>query len=188
MLAFARIESRFQNGATSPVGARGLMQLMPETAAHLGRAAIPTALRSRPIRCRWASAISRSCWTRLDGNLLELGGAYNAGPRAVDRWRSTKAGRDDPLLFVESIPVAETRSYVKRLMEYHWMYRRRFGQDAKSLDETARGQWPIYRPVTKPAAPARCPSAAMPMACKRIQRRSNSELASTAAGDAQSVQ
>ena len=49
-------------------------------------------------------------------------------------------------LFVESIPVAETRSYVKRLMLYHWLYRRRFGQDAKSLDDTARGQWPIYRP------------------------------------------
>ena len=64
----------------------------------------------------------------------------------MDRWRNTKAGGDDPLLFVESIPVAETRSYVKRLMLYHWLYRRRFGQDAKSLDETASGQWPIYRP------------------------------------------
>ena len=85
-----------------------------------------------------------------DGNLLELGGAYNAGPLAVDRWRTTKAGGkaggNDPLLFVESIPVAETRSYVKRLLLYHWLYRRRFGQDAQSLQETASGQWPIYRP------------------------------------------
>ena len=48
----------------------------------------------------------------LDGNLLKLGGAYNAGPVAVNRWVATKAGKDDPLLFVESIPVAETRSYV----------------------------------------------------------------------------
>ena len=74
----------------------------------------------------------------------------------MNRWLATKAGKDDPLLFVESIPVAETRYYVKRLMEYHWMYRRRLGQDAKSLDETARGHWPIYRPpqhVTRPAAP-----------------------------------
>ena len=36
LLAFARIESRFQNQATSPVGARGIMQLMPATARHLG--------------------------------------------------------------------------------------------------------------------------------------------------------
>jgi hypothetical protein len=56
------------------------------------------------------------------------------------------------LLFVESIPVAETRSYVKRLMLYHWHYRRRFGQDARSLDDTARGQWPIYRPSQGQAA------------------------------------
>jgi soluble lytic murein transglycosylase len=93
---------------------------------------------------------------KLDGNLLELGGAYNAGPLAVDRWRSTKAGGNDPLLFVESIPVAETRSYVKRLMLYHWLYRRRFGQDAKSLDETASGGWPTYQPYheTVPAGAA----------------------------------
>jgi soluble lytic murein transglycosylase-like protein len=82
----------------------------------------------------------------LDGNLLELGGAYNAGPQAVSRWRNTKAGGNDPLLFVESIPVAETRSYVKRLMAYHWLYRRRFGQDAHSLDEISAGLWPIYHP------------------------------------------
>jgi soluble lytic murein transglycosylase len=47
---------------------------------------------------------------------------------------------------VESIPVAETRSYVKRLMLYHWLYRRRFGQDARSLDQISTGQWPTYRP------------------------------------------
>jgi soluble lytic murein transglycosylase len=56
---------------------------------------------------------------------------------------------------VESIPVAETRSYVKRLMVYHWLYRRRFGQDAKSLEDTAQGAWPTYRPSQgAPAAPS----------------------------------
>src|SRR6185369_12555912 len=94
----------------------------------------------------------------LNGNLMELGGAYNAGPLAVNRWLATKAGKDDPLLFVESIPVSETRSYVKRLMLYHWLYRRRSGQEADSLDQTARGNWPIYRPAqiarTAPPMPA----------------------------------
>jgi len=37
-------------------------------------------------------------------------------------------------------------------MAYHWLYRRRFGQDAKSLDETARGQWPTYHPAQSVAA------------------------------------
>jgi soluble lytic murein transglycosylase-like protein len=154
VLAFARIESRFQVQATSPVGARGLMQLMPNTASHLG-VSDPDTLYDPGTSLAVGQRYIEQLLTRLDGNLLELGGAYNAGPLAVDRWRNTKAGGNDPLLFVESIPVAETRSYVKRLMVYHWLYRRRFGQDAQSLQEAASGQWPIYRPaLAAPPAPS----------------------------------
>jgi soluble lytic murein transglycosylase-like protein len=154
VLAFARIESRFQVQATSPVGARGLMQLMPNTASHLG-VSDPDTLYDPGTSLAVGQRYIEQLLTRLDGNLLELGGAYNAGPLAVDRWRNTKAGGNDPLLFVESIPVAETRSYVKRLMVYHWLYRRRFGQDAQSLQEAASGQWPVYRPaLAAPAAPS----------------------------------
>jgi soluble lytic murein transglycosylase-like protein len=145
VLAFARIESRFQTQATSPVGARGLMQLMPATAVHFG-VSDPDTLYNPGTSLEVGQRYLEQLLLKLDGNMLELGGAYNAGPLAVDRWRNTKAGGNDPLLFVESIPVAETRSYVKRLMLYHWLYRRRFGQDAKSLDETASGQWPTYQP------------------------------------------
>jgi len=151
VLAFARIESRFQLQATSPVGARGLMQVMPDTARRLG-VSDPDSLYQPGAALAVGQRYIASLLERLDGNLLELGGAYNAGPGAVGRWRTTKAGGDDALLFVESIPVAETRSYVKRLMLYHWLYRRRFGQDAKSLDETASGQWPIYHPGESTAA------------------------------------
>jgi len=151
VLAFARIESRFQTQATSPAGARGLMQLMPATAAHLG-VSDPDTLYDPGTSLSVGQRYIERLLDRLDGNLLELGGAYNAGPLAVDRWRTTKAGGNDPLLFVESIPVAETRSYVKRLLVYHWLYRRRFGQDAVSLDETARGQWPVYKPAGNVAA------------------------------------
>jgi soluble lytic murein transglycosylase-like protein len=154
VLAFARIESRFQTQATSPVGARGLMQLMPETASHFG-VSDPGTLYNPGTSLEVGQRYLERLLLKLDGNLLQLGGAYNAGPQAVDRWLSTKAGSDDPLLFAESIPVAETRSYVKRLMLYHWLYRRRFGQDARSLEQTASGQWPIYQPYreTVPGAP-----------------------------------
>jgi soluble lytic murein transglycosylase len=147
VLAFARIESRFQVAATSPVGARGLMQVMPDTARRLG-VSDPDSLYQPGAALAVGQRYIAQLLERLDGNLLELGGAYNAGPSAVSRWRNTKAGGNDPLLFVESIPVAETRSYVKRVMLYHWLYRRRFGQDAKSLDDTASGQWPVYHPGT----------------------------------------
>jgi len=145
VLAFARIESRFSTQATSPVGARGLMQIMPATAVRLG-VSDPDSLYEPGTSLAVGQRYIAQLLDRLDGNLLELGGAYNAGPGAVDRWRTTKAGGNDPLLFVESIPVAETRSYVKRLLLYHWLYRRRFGQDAQSLQEIAAGQWPVYHP------------------------------------------
>jgi soluble lytic murein transglycosylase-like protein len=125
------------------------MQVMPATAKRLG-VADPDTLYQPGAALAIGQRYIEQLLESLDGNLLELGGAYNAGPGAVSRWRTSKAGGkaggNDPLLFVESIPVAETRSYVKRLMLYHWLYRRRFGQDAKSLDDTARGQWPVYHP------------------------------------------
>jgi soluble lytic murein transglycosylase-like protein len=153
VLAFARIESRFQSGATSPAGARGLMQLMPATAKHLGVSDLDSLYdpgTSLSVGQRYIERLLE----QLGGNLLELGGAYNAGPSAVNRWLTTKAGANDPLLFVESIPVYETRSYVKRLMLYHWLYRRRFGQDARSLEDTAAGAWPVYHPAQGVSASA----------------------------------
>jgi len=144
VLAFARIESRFQTGATSPVGARGLMQLMPKTASLMG-VSDPDTLYTPSTSLAAGQKYIEHLLGALDGNLLALGGAYNAGPGPVSRWR--KARGDDPLLFVESIPWSETRSYVKRVMMYHWLYRRRFGQDARSLDQISTGQWPVYQPA-----------------------------------------
>ena len=159
VLAFARIESRFQIVATSPVGARGLMQLMPATAKKLG-VKDPDDLYDPATSLAVGQRYIELLLNQLDGNLMEIGGAYNAGPTAVSRWR-TGAAKDDPLLYVESIPYVDTRSYVKKLMLYHWLYRRRFGQDAASLDATIRGEWPIYRPTLNNAPPDRQSSIAI---------------------------
>jgi soluble lytic murein transglycosylase-like protein len=186
VLAFARIESRFQNGATSPVGARGIMQFMPATANRVGGRGAADQLYDPSYSLSLGQRYIAELLDQLDGNLLEIGGAYNAGPQAVNRWLTTKAGKNDPLLFVESIPVAETRYYVKHLMEYHWMYRRRMGQDARSLDDTARGSWPIYHPPT-PAAPA-LPGTPAPQPDTSISDVSYSQLGDDAGGNAQDVQ
>jgi len=186
VLAFARIESRFQNGATSPVGARGIMQFMPKTATLVGGKGAANQLYDPSYSLSLGQRYIAQLLDRLNGNLLEIGGAYNAGPQAVNRWLATKAGKDDPLLFVESIPVAETRYYVKHLMEYHWMYRRRLGQDALSLDETAHGQWPIYRPAT-PAAPA-LPATEAPAPDDAFGDVNYSKPGDDPGGDPQSVQ
>jgi soluble lytic murein transglycosylase len=167
VLAFARLESRFQNGSTSVAGAHGIMQLMPKTAELIAGKGASDQLDDPSYSMSLGQRYISQLLDRLNGNLLELGGAYNAGPGAAARWITTKAGKDDPLLFIESIPVAETRGYVRRLMEYQWMYRRRFGEDAKSLDETARGQWPLYHPAIAaapvPQAPAPSQAATGPL-------------------------
>jgi soluble lytic murein transglycosylase-like protein len=129
------------------------MQLMPTTAKLLAGKAAVAQLDDPAYSLSLGQRYISELLDHLNGNLLQLGGAYNAGPGAAARWMQTKAGKDDPLLFVESIPIAETRSYVRRLMEYQWMYRRRFGQDARSLDQLARGDWPIYRPAVAPVPP-----------------------------------
>ena len=148
VLAFARIESRFMADVVSPAGARGLMQLMPATARHLGGGDLDDPSTNLALGQRYIAQLL----SQLNGNLLELAAAYNAGPGTVSRWLSTHDSANDPLLFIESLPSPETRSYVKRLMTYHWLYRRRFNQNEPALDETAAGNWPVYRPQDVPVA------------------------------------
>ena len=56
-------------------------------------------------------------------------------------------------MFIESMRAPETRSYVKRLLTYYWMYHRRNDKPTPSLDDTARGGWPIYQPPVQSAPP-----------------------------------
>jgi hypothetical protein len=52
--------------------------------------------------------------------------------------------RDDPLLFIESLPSRETRFFAERLLANLWIYRARLGQESPSLQELASGAWPTY--------------------------------------------
>ena len=161
VLAFTRIESRFQADAVSPAGARGLMQLMPATAATVGGAGAASQLNDPTYNMSLGQRYIASLLNQYDGNLIQVPSAYNAGPMKLAGWINARAGKeDDALLFVESIRVSETRSYVKRLLLYHWMYSRRMRQATPSLDDTAAGRWPKYIPPVQPPPPA--PPAAEP--------------------------
>lgn len=154
VLAFTRIESRFQADAVSPMGARGLMQLMPATAAKVGGSDAVSQLNDPSYNMSLGQRYIAQLLDQYGGNLIHVPSAYNAGPMKLAGWINARAGKeDDALLFIESIRVAETRSYVKRLLMYHWMYSRRMGQPAPSLDQTISGQWPIYHPPAQPPAP-----------------------------------
>ncbi|MBI5509809.1 MAG: transglycosylase SLT domain-containing protein [Deltaproteobacteria bacterium] len=131
--AVALQESGFNPRAVSPVGALGLMQIMPETARSLAREdsraaanhsdILNPALNAR-LGVRYLGRMLRAFDRRTEYALA----AYNAGPGAVTRWRESSG--DLPVdIFVEEIPYAETRDYVRRVLAGLQSYR--FVADAK---------------------------------------------------------
>jgi len=125
VLAVTREESRFDPRAVSPAGAVGLMQLLPETASALaGRRMTPRDLADPGISLRYGSAYLGGALRRFRGSVVPALVAYNAGPAAARRV-SRQPG--DPDLVIESIPFAETRAYVQRVLEtygiYRWLYK-----------------------------------------------------------------
>ena len=156
LFAFARQESRFRTGDTSHAGAHGMMQIMPGTAALIEGSDVSREDMDDPNRSLdLGQKVIVDLINKMNGNLFELAAAYNTGPGNVWRWMDRPgADKDDPLMFIESIPSPETRNYVKRVMTYYWMYNRRENQAPVTLDAAARGEWPKYqRPLAPYAQP-----------------------------------
>ena len=132
-LGIIRQESSFDTGALSPTGARGLMQLMPATAAAIGHQigvpVQPGSLTTDPAaNMRLGSAYLAQLIEQYGGALPLAIAAYNAGPSRVDQWLSDwpdprGAGADAMIDWIEAIPFNETRNYVQRVIENIEVYR-----------------------------------------------------------------
>jgi len=127
-----RQESFFNPVAVSPAGAVGLMQLMPQTAAGMARGAgvanfQPEMLRDPAVNVRIGTLFLANQMSRWNGRLSDVYAAYNAGPNRVVRWRQLPEHGDDEL-YVERIPIAETRDYVKRVRLNGEIYRRLYSE------------------------------------------------------------
>lgn len=123
--ALVRQESSFNPRATSPVGARGLMQVMPSVGASLARAKgiapwDAVLLYQPDVNVVLGTAHLAGFMRQYPAPEYALA-AYNAGPGRVSAWRK-KAGADDPLLFVERIPFVETRDYVRIVLRNRALY------------------------------------------------------------------
>jgi soluble lytic murein transglycosylase len=119
--ALIRQESRFVVDARSPVGAVGLMQLMPATARYTARRAgavdfAPERLADLDTNLRIGTTYLRLVLDDLDGSPVLASAAYNAGPNRPRAWRASLARPVEGAIFIETIPIAETRDYVQKVM------------------------------------------------------------------------
>jgi soluble lytic murein transglycosylase len=124
--AVMREESGYRPEVVSISGARGLLQIMPETGERLAvRESLaefsPDDLFIPSINIRLGSAYLEQLMTRFDGRKSAAIASYNAGPEAVSGWLAAGPFEDDE--WVEAIPYDQTREYVKRVLRSLHVYR-----------------------------------------------------------------
>lgn len=126
VFAIIRAESKYQNGAESPAGARGLMQIMPETAGWIAEQQGITDFNPDSLHDPETN-INFGCWYLADlnrefnGNTPMIVAAYNAGRGTLKEWMGNGEwdGSSDS---VEEIPFQETRIYVKNVLKNYEAY------------------------------------------------------------------
>ncbi|APG16448.1 murein transglycosylase [Kosakonia radicincitans] len=128
-MAISRQESAWNPTARSPVGASGLMQIMPGTATHtvkmfnIAGYRNPSQLFDPETNINIGTSYLQYVYQQFGNNRIFSSAAYNAGPGRVRSWLNNSAGKLDAVAFVESIPFSETRSYVKNVLAYDAYYR-----------------------------------------------------------------
>lgn len=155
VFAFMRQESGFRKDAQSYAGAMGVMQLMPATAKSMKqRQTMLTAMPKESIFEPEANmALGQTYLAHLmqetgaKDNLIFLAAAYNAGPGNLLKWKKS-ADMSDPLLFMETIPFAETRNYVAQVLTNYWIYRELAGKEVRSAERLSNAEWPRYTDET----------------------------------------
>ena len=139
LYAISRQESALYPLAQSPVGARGLMQLMPATAKETaGKLGVPyrneQQLFDPAMNIRLGSAYLKRLLDVYDGNRILAAAAYNAGPGRVKRWRAQSDNK--PMdVWVESIPYRETRNYVQNVLSFDLIYQHKLQQPLRFMSE-----------------------------------------------------
>lgn len=128
-MAIARQESAWNPKVRSPVGASGLMQIMPGTATHTvkmfnipGYSSVGQLL-DPETNINIGTSYLQYVYQQFGNNRILTSAGYNAGPGRVRTWLGNSAARIDAVAFVESIPFSETRGYVKNVLAYDAYYR-----------------------------------------------------------------
>lgn len=141
-----RRESAFNKDARSPVGARGLMQLMPRTARQVARELDERWMGKNslfdPIKnLKYGSYYYQQLLSRFGGNYAIALAAYNAGPNRVSMWLPDESTPAD--IWIENIPYRETRDYVTSVLAYAMIYQQRIQSDELTMDDLTRDVVPL---------------------------------------------
>lgn len=139
-----RQESRFLSVARSGVGAQGLMQVMPSTGRWIAKKSgidnfSPASLTRIDTNVQVGTAYLGHVLSSLDNLPVLASAAYNAGPGRARRWRDSKTL--EGAVYAETIPITETREYVKKVMANSVIYATLF-DDRSALLERRLGQIP----------------------------------------------
>jgi soluble lytic murein transglycosylase len=156
VLAITRQESGFDPYVRSGVGARGMMQLMPTTAAVIARRQGMEYSASRlddpDYNMRLGSSYLGQLVGQFSGSYVMAVAAYNAGPGRPSSWAlycgDPRGGSTDPIDFIECIPFSETRNYVMRVLEGVQVYRAKLNGGTASVTlatDLARGSYAYPR-------------------------------------------
>jgi len=127
MLVYALMhaESTFRPKVVSPVGAIGLMQLMPTTAKKVSEGLGESTFDAKNLyvpskNIEYGMAYLNKLSDMFDGNKVAMIASYNAGEEAVSRWIQHGDYSSDEE-FIEEIPYSETNLYVKKVLRYYWL-------------------------------------------------------------------
>jgi len=146
-----RRESAFSEDIKSPVGAMGLMQLMPKTAKYIGnkigvKKVSYQDLSKAKNNIELGSAYLSYLNQKYKGNKVLATASYNAGPGRVDRWTPKKSSIPADQ-WIDSIPYTETRTYVKAVLEYTTIFKSLLNKKYDRLEDVMP---PIGgKPITK---------------------------------------
>jgi soluble lytic murein transglycosylase len=158
VLALIRAESAWNVRARSNADARGLMQLLPSTAAAVARReGLPwrgaADLEQPALNIRLGTRYLAERRDRYDGRLWLAAAAYNAGPAPVERWL---AARPDlpPDLWSETVPYRETREYITRVMAFSVIYDWRLDGDVARVST----RFGLARPGNSTRTEVTCPA------------------------------
>jgi soluble lytic murein transglycosylase len=131
LYAIARQESAFTPDARSPVGATGLMQLMPATAKQTARSSglsfSPADLLQPEKNIALGSRYLNQLLGQFGGNRILAAAAYNAGPHRVRQWLTKEDAKLPYDIWIETIPFQETRGYVQNVLSFSVIYAYRTG-------------------------------------------------------------